>query len=160
VNDAILLAPMTQAAFDAYIAQCIPGFAQDKVRAGSWPAEEALQKSREAFAKFLPEGRATPGHLLLELIEASTSLVVGNLWLFVDQAARPPRTFIYDIHIDENRQGHGLGRAAMALAEDEARRRGCAVIELHVFGWNRRAISLYEKAGYSYVDMLMSKRLA
>lgn len=31
------------------------------------------------------------------------------------------------------------------------------ILWLFIFGWNTRAIALYEKAGYGYVDMVMSK---
>lgn len=153
------LAPMSQAAFEGYLARGIPEYAKDKVMAGTWAAEDALRLSTEGHAKLLPDGIATPGHLLFELIEASTNHVVGDLWIFVDQKTRPPRAFIYDIAIQEAHQGRGLGKAALALAEDESRRRGCGLIELHVFGWNQRALALYEKAGYGYVDMVMSKGL-
>ena len=150
---------MSEAAFEAYLARSIPEYAEEKVRAGSWHPDEALRMSQEGHDKFLPEGMATPGHFLFELVEASTHHVVGNLWLFIDDKARPPRSWIYDIAIEEPHQRRGLGRAALKLAEEEAGRRGSTLMELHVFGWNTRAISLYENSGYGDVDMVMAKPL-
>lgn len=148
---------MTEAAFEAYLARSIPEYAREKVRAGSWHPDDALRLSQEGFAKFLPEGMATPGHFLFELVEASTNHVMGCLWIFINDQARPPRSWIYDIAIEASHQRRGVGKAALKLAEEEAGRRGSTLMELHVFGWNTRAIALYEKAGYGYVDMVMSK---
>ena len=148
---------MSEAAFEAYLARSIPEYAEEKVRAGSWHPDEALRMSQEGHDKFLPDGMATPGHFLFELVEAYTNHVVGCLWIFINDKARPPRSWIYDIAIEGPHRGRGLGKAALKLAEDEAARRGSSLMELHVFGWNTRAIALYEKAGYGYVDMVMSK---
>jgi ribosomal protein S18 acetylase RimI-like enzyme len=150
---------MSEAAFEAYLARSVPEYADDKVKAGTWAAEDALRLSQAGHDKLLPEGIRTPGHFLFELVEAASNNVVGNLWIFVDQQARPARAFIYDIAIEVPHQGRGLGKVALRLAEDEARQHGCALIELHVFGWNQRALSLYEKSGYGYVDMVMAKPL-
>jgi GNAT superfamily N-acetyltransferase len=62
---------------------------------------------------------------------------VGRLWL----ALRNPRAeagvgFINDISIDEALRGRGYGRAAMRLAEEEARRNGLHALALDVFGQN------------------------
>jgi GNAT superfamily N-acetyltransferase len=46
---------------------------------------------------------------------------------------RARRLFIYDITIDEALSGHGYGRAARRLAEEEARRNG-----LHALAPSRR----------------------
>jgi ribosomal protein S18 acetylase RimI-like enzyme len=55
---------------------------------------------------------------------------------------------VYDISIDPDQQGRGYGRAAMRLAEDEARARGMDRIELNVFGGNEVARGLYRSMGY------------
>ena len=66
---------MSEAAFEAYLARSIPEYAAEKVRAGSWHPDDALRRSQEGHAKLLPDGIATPGHFLFELVEASTNLV-------------------------------------------------------------------------------------
>jgi ribosomal protein S18 acetylase RimI-like enzyme len=81
----------------------------------------AEEKGRRDDAELLPDGLATPGQLILR-VEVDGQ-PVGWLWL----ALQNPRAeagvgFIYDISIDEALRGRGYGRAAMRLAEEEARR--------------------------------------
>ncbi len=145
---------MTAAAFETYLAGSIAGFAEDKVRAGTWAAPEALEKSHKAFQHFLPEGMASPGHTFHVVVEDGEE--VGVLWLFVDPKA-PATAWLYHIVIDEKQRGRGLGKAALDLAEGYARQNGCTSMELNVFGWNTRAIDLYSRHGYSAVDIRMRK---
>jgi RimJ/RimL family protein N-acetyltransferase len=51
-------------------------------------------------------------------------------------------------------RGRGLGRAAMASLEDEARRMGLRKLLLQVRTDNPGAIALYERAGYARVGVL------
>ncbi len=46
-------------------------------------------------------------------------------------------------------QSRGIGRALVAAAEDEARRRGCTLIGLGVADGNPRAAELYDRLGYA-----------
>ena len=148
------LKPMTAASFETYLAGSIAGFAEDKVRAGSWDAAVALEKSHQAFRHFLPEGMASPGHSFHVVEEAGEE--IGVLWLYVDPKA-PATAWLYHIVIDEKHRGRGLGKAALELAERHARQNGCTSMELNVFGWNTRAIDLYSRHGYSPVDIRMRK---
>jgi ribosomal protein S18 acetylase RimI-like enzyme len=66
---------------------------------------------------------------------------------------------VYDVHLRENARGRGYGRAAMLLAEDEARRRGCPRLSLNVFGRNEVARGLYRSLGYEENAVAMSKSL-
>lgn len=153
------LKPMTPAEFENYLAASIPGFAGDKVRAGAWPAEGAIERSRKAFDHFLPEGMASPGHSFHVVVDEDGATAVGVLWIFVDPKA-PANAFLYHIVIDEPHRGRGLGSAALDLAEGYARGHGCTSMELNVFGWNTRALELYNRHGYSPVDIRMRKDLA
>jgi ribosomal protein S18 acetylase RimI-like enzyme len=56
-------------------------------------------------------------------------------------------------------RGRGFGRAAMVLAEQEARRGGARRLGLNVFGTNTVARSLYESLGYEITELQMSKEL-
>ena len=67
--------------------------------------------------------------------------------------------FIYDVEIDEAHRGKGYGRAAMELAEEQARALGIGRIELNVFGGNEVARKLYLSLGYVETSVQMGKDL-
>jgi ribosomal protein S18 acetylase RimI-like enzyme len=67
--------------------------------------------------------------------------------------------WVYDVEIAEGFRGRGYGRAAMLLAEDEARARGMTSLGLNVHGQNRVARSLYEDIGYQLTTLQMKKPL-
>jgi ribosomal protein S18 acetylase RimI-like enzyme len=138
------------AALDAYV--------DEIVASGSMSREAAEEKGRREDAELLPEGLATPGQLIFR-VEVDEQ-PVGWLWL----ALRNPRAeagvgFIYDITIDEALRGRGYGRAAMRLAEEEARRNGLHALALNVFGQNAIARTLYSSLGYRETSVQMRKEL-
>jgi ribosomal protein S18 acetylase RimI-like enzyme len=61
--------------------------------------------------------------------------------------------------VGEAFRGRGYGRAAMQLAEEEARRHGLRRLGLNVFGHNPVASSLYTSLGYEVTSQYMTKRL-
>lgn len=150
---------MSQEAFTVYLERQIAGYAEMKVKAGAWPSEGALEKARHDFGKFLPEGLATPGQRLFELVVEPTGEVVGQLWLELESKREPGAAFVYDIGVDPAFRGCGFGQEAMMLAEAQARQHGCREMKLMVFGFNVPARTLYEKLGYTTVDLLMRKPL-
>ena len=54
--------------------------------------------------------------------------------------------------VDEALRGRGLGRALMAGAEAEARRRHCALVEFHAY--DLLVNGLYERLGYETVGVI------
>ena len=129
---------------------------------GSTVAAQAVHLAKHGVARsaaeLLPEGLATPGQLIFRMEADGQS--VGWLWL----ARRNPRAeagvgFVYDIAVDEALRGRGYGRAAMRLAEDEARRNGLHAIALNVFGHNAIARALYASLGYRETSVQMRKEL-
>ena len=54
--------------------------------------------------------------------------------------------------VDEALRGRGLARALMGAAEDEARRRGCALVTFHAY--DLLADGLYERLGYETVGVI------
>jgi ribosomal protein S18 acetylase RimI-like enzyme len=67
--------------------------------------------------------------------------------------------WVWDVFVAEEHRGRGVGRQAMELAEQEARRQGLSRIELNVFGGNDAARSLYRSVGYEEVAIQMGKEL-
>ena len=151
------LRPMRPDEFPAMVAASKAGYAHDITVHGGMAAEVARQKAESDFATILPDGLATPGHAMF-VIEANEQ-PVGRLWIAERTAYGARSLFIYEIEIDGEHRGQGLGRAAMLLAEDEARARGLSRIELNVFGGNEVARGLYRSLGYGESAVQMAKEL-
>ena len=136
----------------------LEAYVDELVASASMSREAAEEKGRRDAAELLPEGLASPGQLIFRMEADGQS--VGWLWL----ALRNPRAeagvgFVYDIAVDEALRGRGYGRAAMRLAEDEARRNGLHAIALNVFGHNAIARALYASLGYRETSVQMRKEL-
>jgi len=54
--------------------------------------------------------------------------------------------------VDDALRGRGLARALMSAAEDEARRRGCALVVFHAY--DLLTAGLYERLGYETVGVI------
>lgn len=65
---------------------------------------------------------------------------------------------IWDISVDEDARGQGVGRALLEAAETHARTAGIGEIRLYVLEGNVRARRIYEEAGYRNYERLMAKR--
>ena len=154
----VTLEPMSAEHFAEWNEQLVVSYAREKVEAGVWTEEHALDLSRSEQTTSLPQGMQTPGHDLF--VGTVDGEVVGNLWLFTDPRQPMRDTFIYDIEIDEAHRGKGLGRALLTAAESWCAEHGSASVRLNVFSFNTTAISLYESAGYSPTSMRMMKRIA
>lgn len=153
----LLLTPMTAERFRSWNEHQIAAFAQDKVDAGNWPEEGALERSAEEIARLLPRGTETPGHWVFEAHVDGRE--VGTLWLFTDPASDPPEAFIYDIEISPDERGSGFGRELLEAAEGWCADHSIGVLRLHVFGFNEVAISLYESAGFETTNINMAKQI-
>ncbi len=55
---------------------------------------------------------------------------------------------VSDIVVMPEAEGHGVGQALMAAADDWARALGYRVLSLHVFDGNARARAFYQRLGY------------
>ncbi|ACZ32021.1 GCN5-related N-acetyltransferase [Xylanimonas cellulosilytica DSM 15894] len=147
-SDRVALHPMTQLTFDAYLAAAIDEYAHEIQRTDHLPWDEALDHSRADYDALLPQGLATPGQVLLDVVETATGETVGTLWL----GLRPPSAaFVYDVYLMASARGRGLGRAAMLAGAAWCRERGIGVLGLSVFGRNTVARELYESLGYTVV---------
>jgi ribosomal protein S18 acetylase RimI-like enzyme len=147
---------MTQAEYDRWLPEAMVGYAEDMIGSGVDP-EIAHAKSARDFPTFLPDGLATEGQLLYTV--AADGEAVGVLWLAERDDDMGKSLFILDVQIDEEQRGRGLGKAAMLLVEDEARRRGIERVTLNVFGGNDVARTLYRSLGYGETAVYMMKRV-
>jgi GNAT superfamily N-acetyltransferase len=108
----------------------------------------------------LPEGLATPHHLLWS-IHAADAGHVGVLWVGPRHPERPSAEalFIWDLEIEPEARGRGYGEAALEALHAWAREHGYRRVGLHVFGANAVARRLYLRTGYVETDVMMEKRL-
>lgn len=151
-----MIRPLTEAEYAAWLADVVPGYAGDKVAAGQWREDEALEKSRQEYEALLPQGRDTPDSHLYS-IDAADGRHVGVLWLLVKQRGAERIVHVYDLMVWPAHQRQGHAERAMRAAEDEVRRLGLAGIALHVFGHNKAARALYDKLGYEPTNLNLYK---
>lgn len=155
----VRLAPLTEEAFATWRRDAIPAYAQDKVEAGNWLPEVALERSEAEFSRFLPEGLATPDQHFFSIVDAATGNQVGVVWFAVADWSGRRAAFILDFLVYEPFRRHGFAFQALSALEAEVRALGLDTMELHVFGHNRAARALYEKAGFEVTNVNMAKHL-
>lgn len=147
---------MTDAEFAEWSTASITGYAQDIAAASGMSDVDARARAERQWTEYLPQGRATPRTWTLTVLDDGRA--VGSLWLG-PHPDRADAAYVYDIVIDDNEQGRGLGRAAMRAAEELLRAAGFRTVGLNVFGFNERARRLYDSLGYSVVSTSMLKEL-
>ena len=151
------LVPMTQSEFEAFVEHIIPAYAADKVRAGHWSEDEALEKSHKQTESLLSQGLQTKDHFLYTLYDGEEA--VGMIWLRAELDRPVKSGFIFDVEINEEFRGKGYGKQAMLLIEEKARELGIKQMGLNVFAYNDVAKNLYEGIGYKVSSMNMLKDL-
>ena len=147
---------MTGSEMSAFLSSSRDGYVAERVASGDDEATAALAADETIAASF-PDGRPAAGHLVFRLEEDGRAL--GSLWIGPADSGPSESWWVWDITLDAEHRGHGYGKAAMLLAEHEARARGATVLGLNVFGTNTIARHLYESLGYQVVAIRMSKTL-
>jgi ribosomal protein S18 acetylase RimI-like enzyme len=147
---------MDEATFQAWRERSIREYAEEKVVAGAWPSSEALERAGAEFAALLSDGRATPGHEICSILD-DAGVDVGRVWFALEERPFGKVLFIYDIAVEPAHRRRGHAQAALEAVEAFARERGCAGVQLHVFGSNTGARELYRRAGYVETDVTMLK---
>jgi GNAT superfamily N-acetyltransferase len=149
----VSLEPTTAHAFGVAQRRLWQAYRDSWIKSGASP-DEAAAKEAAVRESLLPGGELRPGHHPLDIV--SDGEVVGFLWL----AERVPGDwYIYDIDLAERWQGQGVGRAALAAAEEMARSRGGVKMELNVFAFNTTMEAMVRAAGYQPVTTIVSKPL-
>ena len=154
----VKLVPMDEEAFSRYMNWSVKNYADEKVKAGNWPLEGSLERSREEFNKLLKNGLRTENNYLYTAMDGDRD--VGILWIAIMKHDGVNETiWIYDIVVNENMRGKGYGYQIMNALEEKARELNQSSISLHVFGHNTPAIELYKKCGYGITNIVMQKNL-
>jgi len=152
----VRLVPMPPGRLPGWIASSQADYVDDLLRAGDDRAL-ALAKAARAFEDYFAGGAAPPGHYVYDVTDGGEP--VGSLWLGPQPGGSTDAWWVWDIAIDAEQRGRGIGRLAMTLAEGEVRRHGGTTLGLSVFGFNAPARGLYESLGYQTRSIQMSKNL-
>jgi ribosomal protein S18 acetylase RimI-like enzyme len=152
----ITLRPATEEEFAGWRARQMADYAAEIAASGSLPPEAAREKAERDTTTALPAGVHTPGQWIFRLLAGEQP--VGWLWLGAPPpGGDPAMAWVYSVEVEEQSRGRGYGRAAMLLAEEEARSRGMTSVGLNVHGSNKPALSLYESLGYEVMTQQMRK---
>jgi ribosomal protein S18 acetylase RimI-like enzyme len=131
------------------------GYLADLERSGMSKNEAEANLARN-LARLFPGGVLAEGQYLGHVVVDGED--VGLLWLGLT-GEESDRWWVYDVEIDEEKRGQGLGREAMLLAESFAREHGATSLGLNVFAFNSIARSLYSSLGYEEQSVQMRKML-
>jgi GNAT superfamily N-acetyltransferase len=110
------------------------------------PADGDLAPYQRAFRAI----DADPAHLLI-VAEAGGEVVATLQLSFLPGLARRGalRAQVEAVRVREDYQGNGLGAAIMTWVIDEARRRGCVLVQLTSDKTRIRAHRFYERLGFT-----------
>jgi ribosomal protein S18 acetylase RimI-like enzyme len=155
-DEALRLRPVTGDEFSAWLPRQVAGYAALIASSGAMPRAAALEKAQRETAAYFRDGLATRGQLVFRVMAGDTP--VGWLWLGVPGPDPDPlMAWVFEVEIEPAYRGRGYGRAAMRLAEEQARARGMTSLGLNVHGQNAVARSLYESLGYEVTTQQMKK---
>ncbi|WP_379157083.1 GNAT family N-acetyltransferase [Paenibacillus sp. sgz5001063] len=155
----IRLVQMDETTFQFFMSQSTRDYAEDKIKAGAWDTETAMQLSQDEMNKTLPDGLHTEGAYIFSIVETDSDTQAGYIWFNVIEGRSGREAFIYDFYVFEQYQGKGYGKQTLLALDEEARKLNITKIGLHVFGQNNRAFELYKKMGFLVTDITMSKEL-
>lgn len=120
-------------------------------------ANDPLGRTREILSGDLTPYRqafhaidSDPAHLLVVAVDDADAVVGTMQLIFIPGLARQGalRAQIEAVHVREDCRSLGLGRAMMTWAIDEARRRGCALVQLTSHKKRTDAHRFYARLGF------------
>ncbi|WP_347318568.1 GNAT family N-acetyltransferase [Rossellomorea sp. RS05] len=149
------LKKMSDHEFEAWRNRSVASYAAEKVKAGNFKEETAIEESESEFQKLLPQGKDTPDHHLFTVMDEGEN--VGMLWFHANNEMK--ENYIFDIEMLESKRGMGYGKQTLQALEELSRDMGMEKISLHVFGHNKTAIGLYTGTGFETTNIIMSKQL-
>ena len=95
----VRLVPMSDDAFQAYLAYSVSDYADEMIRAGGAHPDEAMAVAEQQFQSLLPDGLSTPGKYLYTVEDEDSVANVGFLWFGIREAGRQRYAALYDFAI-------------------------------------------------------------
>src|SRR6266508_3778257 len=111
------------------------------------PAELALLEERVAQAAIAAAGLGEDAEFGIFVRDNNGGVVAGISGIVWGGCCE-----LQAMWVDEPLRGRGLSRALVAGAEDEARRRGCSLVQFRAY--DLLAAGLYERLGYETVGVI------
>lgn len=152
---ALLLHRLGEEEFDDYYNHKVHRYAKALQENMLVTEKEALEKAKIHMNRFLPQSFHTPDHFIFNLIKEENK--IGFIWLYVLKEKNS--AYLYDIFIQEQYRGNGLGKDAIKVVENWLNQFNIVHFDLHVFGNNKNALRLYEKLGFEVTSIYMRKKL-
>jgi GNAT superfamily N-acetyltransferase len=129
-------------------------YRNDLIDAGNSPEDAESNIERNRSQLFVGDDLADD-QFIFDVVRGEEK--VGTLWLGVKSGSD---WWIYDIVVDPEFRGTGLGRPTLQAAEEYVRSHGGTRLGLNVFGPNAVARHLYDAAGYNVTSVQMLKDLS
>ena len=151
----VTLIDLTAEELDAMRPAMIATFAESVAENFGIPLEQALIDGENDLATMLPDGVATPGHLLRKAMDGDQR--IGYLWLSLPGTFYPSMAWIAEVEVDPGHRSRGYGSQMIRAGEADLAGRGIARLGLHVFGRNDGARRLYHRLGFRVLSQGRSR---
>ena len=154
------LLSITQDDFEAWKTGSIKDYADEKVKAGNWTAEEAPGFAEQTFVSIPPQGFSTADHYFFSIENPSAREKVGIVWYSINREGKRSFAYIWDFAICEQHRRRGYGSEALRLLEEKWGSRGLTPYHCTFLGTTMPPESCTGKAGYAVTNVNMSKKVA
>lgn len=152
----IRLVEMNETQHRAYLEASIVSYSKESPHYRDLPLEISLPKVRaEHLRLFGEKGIYEPGQVYLAVMSGDRQ--VG--YLHYGERAESKSVYIWNIALDENMRGKGIGRKVLELALARIKNSGFTKVGLNVFSVNTPAIRLYESLGFKPTQMNMELKI-
>lgn len=149
----------TEAEFDTFITLEFEAARENSMVDPSKPLDEQMKSHREELTKYIGSKQKTG-----IFIAKDGNKPVGYVWISergyqAPWDCQPDPAWVYDLRVDSEQRGKGMGKDLMLQAETWAIENNFERIGLHVFSENQGATILYTKLGYKTLDFQAKKDL-
>ncbi|PRY46470.1 GNAT family N-acetyltransferase [Umezawaea tangerina] len=122
-------------------------------RISSGESEEVARRVAEDAFAALPRD----GDRYYAVVEGTER--VGALWIGPSARGGAGVEWVHYVEVVPEARGRGLGKAAMLLAQQDARAHGATELGLNVFGDNSAALAVYRSTGFELRSAQLAVKL-